>query len=157
MGDGGAQQVDPYDLRRAARDVRSLANTFDTEVSAFQSGMRNYSLDVLDQVAAERQKRMRGEDYNDSLANKNGLQSSGATTDWLNPFGRFSEADRLQSHVDQVHKSAIKDGHSLVQALHRLARALYAAADVYEQNEGKNSALSKKVMQQLLNDTSTKA
>jgi len=158
VGDGGAQQVDPYDLRRAAEMVRDLARSFNKDgVEAFRSGMRNYSLAVLDQVAAERGKRIRGQDYDKSIAEQPGLQHVGATSDWVNPFGRFTEADRLQAHVDQAHQAALRDGASLVTTLRQLAGALDAAASYYEQNEGKNAELSKKVMQQLLTGTSRKA
>ncbi|MEV0842772.1 hypothetical protein AB0I55_24935 [Actinocatenispora sera] len=154
MGDG-VQQVYPADLRQAARKVRELATQFAKDRSTFKAGMKNYSMDTIDKVTAERGKRIRGEDYDKSIAEKDGQQHSGATSDWLNPFGRFTEADRLQSHVDDVHLSALKDGKSLTSALQRLSGALDAAADLYEQNEGKNSALSKKMMQQLLTATSS--
>ena len=153
MGDGkssGSQQVDTYYLKRAADEVEQLARDFTKDISSFKSGMKNYSLDTLDEVSAERAKRIRGKDYDKSVAEQDGFQHAGATSDWLNPFGRFTEADEVQGRVDQVHKTAIDDGESLGQALDRLAGALRAAALEYERNEGKNSALSKKEMQQLL-------
>jgi hypothetical protein len=157
VGDG-AQQVYPADLRRAAEQVRTAVKHLTSGMDAFRDGMRNYSMATIDKVTAERGKRIRGEDYDKSIAEQDGLQHSGATSDWLNPFGRFTEADRLQYHVDDVHLSALKDGDSLADTLKRLSGALDKAADFYEQNEGKNSALSKKMMQRLLTGTtSTKA
>jgi hypothetical protein len=154
VGDG-VQQVYPADLRRAAREVDSLIKQLNRDMHAFKSGMSDYSMATIDKVTAERGKRIRGEDYDKSIAEKDGLQHSGATSDWLNPFGRFAEADRLQYHVDDVHLSALKDGESLAHALKRLSDALDAAADLYEQNEGKNSALSKTMMRRLLAGTIT--
>jgi hypothetical protein len=153
---GAAHQVDPFDLTRAARDVRKVARDLRKDTSTFKAGMSNYSMATIDKVTEERGKRIKGEDYDKSIAEKEGLQHAGATSDWLNPFGRFNEADRLQSHVDDAHLAAIEDGKDLADALDRLAGALFAAAKMYEQNEGRNSAISKKIMQQLLAGPNTK-
>jgi hypothetical protein len=148
---GAAHQVDPDDLRFAAHNLRKLASTFsDDGVIAFKSGMKNYSMATLDKVTSARSKRIHGEDFSKAAADPKGIQHAGATSDWLNPFGRFSEADKLQFEFDNVHLSATKDGEFLVAELKQLANALDAAADFYQKNEGKNTDLSKKMMKNLL-------
>ncbi len=154
MGDrkhpGAKQQHDPYDLRDAAQQLRQLAKDMEKDcVGAFRSHMGNYTLDTLHDVAAERKKRMDHEDYDDSVANRKGV-TSGATTDWLNPFGRFTEADRLQLRVDDSFRDAVTDGGRAVGLITRMAEALESAAKFYESNEDTNTELSKKMMTSLL-------
>lgn len=148
MGDGkpsGAQQVETYNLIDAATKVEELAGEdgFGKALSAFGASMRNYSVKTLDGVAA-------GHD-----SKQDDFQPGGANASWVNPFGHFSEADHLLAHFDDVHQAAIEDGRALVQALGRMAGALRAAADLYDKNEDKNSAVSKKVMQRLMTGSAT--
>jgi hypothetical protein len=148
VGDGKSsskQQVDSYALRDAATKVEELAGEyhFGKALSAFSTGMRNYSVKTLDRVAAEHDSKPKD------------FQPGGANGNWVNPFGHFSEADHLLAHFDDVHQAAINDGHALIQSLGRMAGALSAAADLYDQNEDKNSAVSKKVMQQLMTGSAT--
>ncbi|BCJ37983.1 hypothetical protein Athai_54860 [Actinocatenispora thailandica] len=148
MGDGkssGAQQVDTYNLIDAATKVKELAGKegFGKALSAFQASMRNYSVKTLDKVAA------------DQSSKSKDFQSVGANASWVNPFGHFGEADHLLAHVDDVHQAAVEDGRDLMAALVRMAGALKAAADLYDQNEDKNSAVSKEVMRRLMTGSAT--
>lgn len=148
MGDGkssGAQQVDTYNLIDAATQVEELADKdhFGKALSAFRASMKNYSVTTLDKVAT------------DHDSKPDDFQHVGANASWVNPFGNFSDADHLLAHVDDVHQAAIKDGQALMHALGRMAGALQAAADLYDKNEDKNSAVSKRVMQRLMTGSAT--
>ncbi len=154
MGDrkhaGAKQQHDPYDLRDAAHQLRQLAQDMQKDcVGAFKNHMKNHTLDTLHNVAAERKKRMDHKGYDHSVAESKGV-TSGATTDWLNPYGRFTEADRLQMRTDDAYQDAVKDGGRAVALITRMAGALEAAAKFYETNEDSNTELSKKMMTSLL-------
>ncbi|HEY3505807.1 MAG TPA: hypothetical protein VGN37_23845 [Actinocatenispora sp.] len=154
MGDGRPsstkQQVDPYDLRDAANALRKRARSFHDDVlTTFRQSMGPYSAVRLDEIAAERAKRIRGKDYDKSTAEDKKVPA-GATSDWLNPFGRFHEADRLMARVDDARADAITDGIEVLGELTRMADALDAAADFYEANEGTNTNLTKNLMQGFL-------
>jgi hypothetical protein len=149
MGDH-ATKVDPNDLRDAARAIRQQARAFQDHVlGTFEKNMQHYSAERLDEIATERGRRIRGEDYKKSVA-EDASVPRGATSDWLNPFGRFHDADRLLARVDDARITAIDDAHAVLQEMDRMAAALDRAAKFYEQNEGTNTHLSKKIMETYL-------
>jgi hypothetical protein len=154
MGDH-ATKVDPNDLRDAARAIRKQARTFQDHVlGTFKKNMQPYSADRLDEIATERGRRIRGEDYKKSVAEDTSVPS-GATSDWLNPFGRFHDADRLMARVDDARSTAIDDAGTVLQEMDRMAGALERAARFYEENEGTNTHLTKKIMETYLSGSTT--
>ncbi|BCJ35012.1 hypothetical protein Athai_25150 [Actinocatenispora thailandica] len=149
MGDH-ATKVDPHDLHAAARAISRQADSFqDHVVGAFKKSMQPYSAERLDEIADERSRRIRGKDYDKSTAEDKTV-ASGATSDWLNPFGRFHDADRLMGRVDDARAAAIQDATEVLHELKRMAGALERAARFYEQNEDTNTDLTKKIMETYL-------
>jgi hypothetical protein len=154
MGDH-ATKVDPHDLFAAARALRRQADSFQEHVvGTFKKNMQPYSAERLDEIADERSRRIRGKDYDKSTAEDKTV-ASGATSDWLNPFGRFHDADRLMARVDDARAAAIDDATEVMHELDRMAGALESAARFYEQNEGTNTDLTKKIMETYLTGSST--
>lgn len=149
MGDH-ATKVDPHDLHDAARALREQADSFQQHVlGTFKKNMQPYSAERLDEIADERSRRIRGKDYDKSTAEDKKVPS-GATSDWLNPFGRFHDADRLMARVDDACAAAIDDAAEVRDELDRMAAALERAAKFYEHNEDTNTDLTKDIMQTYL-------
>ncbi|HEY3504438.1 MAG TPA: hypothetical protein VGN37_16870 [Actinocatenispora sp.] len=154
MGDhkpaGTTQKHDPADLRHAARTLHQLARDFERDaVDKFTHGMSPYTLDVLTAVADERGRRIRGQSYDHTKAETKDV-TSGATSDWLNPFGRFTQADTIQQHIDDAYQAARRDGLRTLGDITNLANALDAAADFYDANEHTNTQLTKTIMNRFL-------
>ena len=156
MGDhasSGKHQVDPDDLRHAARALRKQADAFEEHViNKFHTGMRPFSVERLDKISTERARRIRGKDYDESVAEDKTVPS-GATSDWLNPFGRCDEADHLFVRVDDARAAAIRDATEVLHEMDRMAGALERAAKFYEDNEHTNTALTKQLMERFLTGT----
>jgi hypothetical protein len=129
--------VDPDRLQDAIDRLGELLKTLQSDKQDFGDRMHNYTWDTTQSVAAERTRRIDGRSYDHRTADQH--VRHGATTDWTNPFGHFTDADRFFKQIDDVRDHANKDHESLVATLQSLQQALRQVKALYERVEKDNA------------------
>jgi hypothetical protein len=103
----------------------------------FGNRMHAHTWDTAQSVADERGRRIAGKSYDHRTAEQR--VAHGATTDWTNPFGHFTAADRFFKQVDDVRDHANTDHEALVGTVEALQQALRQVITFYD-NVEKNTA-----------------
>ncbi len=99
----------------------------------FGNRMHAHTWDTAQSVGYERGRRIAGKSYDRGTAEQR--VAHGATTDWTNPFGHFTAADRFFKQVDDVRDNANTDHEALAATVEALQQALRQVIKLYDAAE----------------------